>query len=98
MQEYVLTELETKVIFRSQIKTVSIDINELNARFELNERQKKAVEYLAQNGKMTNKEYKAITKLSSVKTAFRDLQELTEKGIIQAEGQKKGRYYTLKIS
>ena len=47
---------------------------------------------------MTNKEYKAITKLSSVKTAFRDLQELTEKGIIQAEGQKKGRYYTLKNS
>jgi len=94
MPEYVLTELETKVIFRSQIKTVSIDINELNTKFELNERQKKAVEYLVQNGKMTTKEYVRLSS-TSLRTTRRDLMELTNKKIIQFTGAAKTGYYTL---
>lgn len=93
---YELNEIETQVTFKSQIKTISIDINKLNTKFELNERQKKAIEYVIKNSKITNQEYKEINNISSNKTAFRDLNELVSKGVLEPIGEKKGRYYTLK--
>ncbi len=93
--EYVLAEVETKVIFRSQIKTVTIDINELNAKFELNERQKKAVEFVIEKGRITNKEYQILTN-SIKKTVTRDLQELVVKNLLKKVGTTgKGTYYTI---
>lgn len=46
----------------------------------LNERQVKAVLYVKKNGKITNKEYQELTKISR-QTATIDLSELTEKSI-----------------
>lgn len=43
----------------------------------LNDRQLKAVEYVKEKGKITNKEYQELNKVSKV-TAFRDLTELIE--------------------
>ena len=61
----------------------------------LNERQKKAVDYITEKGKITNQEYKEINNLDSDKTAFRDLVKLVSTGIIESHGEKKWRYYTL---
>lgn len=62
---------------------------------ELNERQRKAIDYLRAYGKITNKEYMQVNPNITVRTAFNDLSGMVEKGIIKAAGEKKYRYYTL---
>ena len=63
---------------------------------KLNERQKKAIEYLRKNKKITNKEYRKINPDISDRTALKDLMDLTEKKVIFAEGIKKYRHYILR--
>jgi len=60
---------------------------------ELNERQKKAFEYLKKHGKITNREYREINRGISESTALRDLEELTEKNLVVRKGTgRKTRY------
>ncbi len=60
----------------------------------LNERQIKAVEYVKKNRKITNSDYQKLCEVSE-RTALRDLDELSAKGILQKKGEKKGTYYEL---
>ncbi len=61
----------------------------------LNKRQVKAVLYLKDNSKITNKEYQEINDTSE-RTASRDLSDLVEKGIITSSDIKgAGAFYTL---
>jgi len=63
---------------------------------EINERQKKAIEYLKEKGHITNKEYQNICNTDRV-TAFRDLKDLVRKEIIKKIGKTgKWTYYELK--
>lgn len=63
----------------------------------LNERQIKAVMYVKDKGKITNKEYREIVKVSKP-TASRELAILIDKNILEQHGiTGKGTYYTLKI-
>lgn len=62
----------------------------------LNERQNKAIQYLREHNKLTNKEYRQINQGISNKTAWRDLNGLIEKNIIVAYGNRKQRYYVLR--
>jgi len=62
----------------------------------LNERQKKAVEYLLKNKKITNKEYRELNPNISDRTALNDFNDLVERGIITAIGVRKYRYYILR--
>ena len=59
---------------------------------KLNERQKKAAEYIKQNGRITTKEYIILNK-TSVITAKRDLTDLKKKKIIKFIGSAKTGYY-----
>ena len=52
---------------------------------ELNERQIKAVIYAKENGKITNKEYQELNKVSK-RTATRDLEILVKKNIVLQRG------------
>jgi len=63
---------------------------------DLNERQKKAIDYIKKHGKITNREYQSICCNVSRKTLSRDLQELVEQDLIKPLGDKKGIYYLLK--
>lgn len=63
---------------------------------ELNERQKKAIEYLLKNKKITNTDYRELNLNISDRTALNDLNELMKKNIIAAKGEKKYRYYILR--
>lgn len=79
------------VIFRKDVYT-----EEYLKKLGLNERQIKAVFYVKEKGKITNKEYQ---KLCGVKKrqATNDLKELESKGIFERIGTTgKGVYYTLK--
>lgn len=63
---------------------------------ELNERQQKAIKYLRLKGKINNREYQIICSTNRV-TAFRDLSDLAEKGLIEMIGRTgKWAYYCLK--
>jgi ATP-dependent DNA helicase RecG len=63
---------------------------------KLNERQRKAVEYLLKHKRITNKEYREINPYITDRTALTDLNDLVKKDIIAAKGEKKYRHYTLR--
>jgi ATP-dependent DNA helicase RecG len=66
------------------------------AELNLNERQLKAVSYVKEKGRITNKEYQEMFKVSR-ETASRDLAELSEKGLFENSGSKgAGSYFKLK--
>ena len=70
--------------------------NEANLRkLGLNERQIKAVMYVKEKGKITNKEYTELNRISR-QTATRDLTEMVEEKIFILSGKgKRNLYYGL---
>lgn len=75
-------------IFKKRHETNILEINNLN------ERQKKAIVYLRENGKITNKNYQDINQVSR-ETASRDLAQLLENGILKSSGIKgAGSFFT----
>lgn len=64
----------------------------------LNERQIKAVLYVAENGSITNSQYQKLSDVARI-TATRDLRELVEKGVLISSGTKgAGSSYRLAIA
>ncbi|MCK4492103.1 MAG: hypothetical protein KAU03_05730 [Candidatus Altiarchaeales archaeon] len=61
---------------------------------ELNERQEKALEYLKDHRRITNREYQGINKTSR-ETAKRELSDLVKKGILKQIGSGRGTFYQL---
>jgi ATP-dependent DNA helicase RecG len=61
----------------------------------LNERQRKAIEYLRTHGRITLGVYKQLFPTITRKTAYRDLKIMEKLGLIKSVGKKKGRYYVL---
>lgn len=66
------------------------------AKLGLNDRQLKAVNFVREKGKITNKEYQELNETSD-RTALRDLENLTELNIFVKDGKKKGTSYKLKF-
>ena len=62
----------------------------------LNVRQVKIVEYLQNEGIVTNSTYRELYNVSE-KTAYRDLEKLTQLEILRKEGEKKGTVYVLNV-
>ena len=60
----------------------------------LNERQIKAVLFVKEKEKISNKEYQTLNNVS-YKTAYRDIEKLVEMSIFEKKGEKKGTYYIL---
>jgi ATP-dependent DNA helicase RecG len=83
--EYELSEVETKVIFRSSGKAIVIsEIEKLGV--ELNERQRKALIFVLEKGFITNRSYQELNDVGK-KTAYLELSGLTKKGLIIATGK-----------
>jgi predicted HTH transcriptional regulator len=61
---------------------------------ELNERQIQILEYLQINQKVTRRKYAKIMDVSFM-TAYRDLNELLDKGYIKQKGVGRGTFYVL---
>jgi ATP-dependent DNA helicase RecG len=62
----------------------------------MNERQAKALAYLRENGRITNREYRRICPGVSPETLRLDLVDLAARGLVLKIGAKKGTYYILK--
>ncbi len=71
--------------------TTETDLKELG----LNERQVKAVIYVKENGRITNKEYRELTGLSDEGSRI-DLRELVKKGLLQIKSRGRNTYYVFK--
>ena len=66
---------------------------EVMATLGLNERQKKSVSYVRQEGRISNTIYQTLTGVAK-RTAHRDLTELVEKGVFRRVGKTgKGTFY-----
>ena len=64
----------------------------------MNERQLRAVAYVQENGRITNREYRSVCPDVSTETLRLDLVDLVERGLLLKIGAKKGTYYILKKS
>ena len=62
----------------------------------MNERQLKALNYVHEQGNITNREYQALCPNVSSETLRLDLKDLVERGILLRIGAKRGTYYILK--
>ncbi len=62
----------------------------------MNERQLKALNYVREQGSITNREYQALCPSASSETLRLDLKDLVDRGILLRIGAKKGTYYILK--
>jgi ATP-dependent DNA helicase RecG len=62
----------------------------------MNERQLKALNYVREQGSITNREYQALCPHVSSETLRLDLKDLVERSILLRIGAKKGTYYILK--
>lgn len=61
-----------------------------------NHRQAKALQYIRENGSITNREYRGLIDGVSAETLRLDLVDMVEKGILIKVGSKKGTHYILK--
>ncbi|MBM4431382.1 MAG: DeoR family transcriptional regulator [Chloroflexi bacterium] len=64
------------------------------AALGLNERQQGAIVYLREQGRITNREYRSLFEVS-YDTAYRDLRDLLEKGLVKRQGKGRATYYVL---
>jgi ATP-dependent DNA helicase RecG len=62
----------------------------------MNERQARALAYVQQHSRITNREYRTLCPDVSAETLRLDLVDLVERGILLKVGAKKGTYYILK--
>jgi ATP-dependent DNA helicase RecG len=62
----------------------------------MNERQAKALAYVQEQGRITNREYRTLCPDVSAETLRLDLADLVERGVLIKIGAKKGTYYILK--
>lgn len=62
----------------------------------MNERQAKALTYVQEHGRITNREYRKLCPDLSPETLRLDLVDLVDRGILLKVGAKKGTYYILK--
>jgi ATP-dependent DNA helicase RecG len=62
----------------------------------MNERQIRALQYVQQYGRITNREYRELCPDVSPETLRLDLVDLVDKGLTLKIGDKKGTYYILK--
>lgn len=92
---YEIDSIQTKVIFKSQVKDVTVVEIEEKALEELNERQRKAVEYIKEKGSITKGKYMGINKISH-KTAYEELKEMVDKNIILRQGKGRATIYSFK--
>jgi ATP-dependent DNA helicase RecG len=62
----------------------------------MNERQKRAIAYVYENGRITNREYQNLCPDVSAETLRIDLADMVDKGLLIRIGDKKGTYYILR--
>ncbi|MCK4472037.1 MAG: DeoR family transcriptional regulator [Anaerolineae bacterium] len=66
------------------------------SHLDLNQRQEKALTYLLEKGRITNREYQELCPDVSSETIRRDLADLVSKNVLLKIGRKRATYYIFK--
>lgn len=97
--EYFTSGLALELVkVKDKIRKLSIDSRikiKRGQKVLLSERQIKIVEYVSENGNVRMGELRGLFPMVSEDTVLRDLQSLTESGIIRKHGKTKGAFYQL---
>ena len=92
---YEFHPLETKIIFDSPIQeSTYVEIDDISE--QLNERQKNAFSYVQRHGQIATREYAEINHISP-RTAYTELKDLADKGLLTAVGKGRGIRYVRKM-
>lgn len=92
---YKMHPIETKIIFESPVGVSTlIEIEDISRK--LNERQKKALDYVYRRGFITRREYMELTSIGHT-IAHRELNDMVEKGFFVREGKGRGVKYLVRI-
>ena len=92
---YEFHPLETKIIFDSPIQeSTYVEIDDISE--QLNERQKNALFHVQKSGQIATREYAEINHISP-RTAYTELKDLTDKGLLTAVGKGRGIRYVRKM-
>jgi len=73
-----------------------VDRIQLEFGDRLNDRQLRAVRYLGEHERITNRSYQQLCPGVSPETLRLDLRDMVEKGILLKVGSKRGTYYVVK--
>ncbi len=93
---YAFHPLQTTIIFDSPIQeTTYIEIDDISE--QLNERQRNAFFYVQRHGQITTKKYVEINHVSR-QTAYAELTDLTNKGLLTVVGKGRGTKYVRKVT
>ena len=93
---YAFHPLQTTIIFDSPIQeTTYIEIDDISE--QLNERQRKAFFYVQRHGQIATKKYVEINHVSR-QTAYAELTDLTNKGLLTVVGKGRGTKYVRKVT
>lgn len=92
---YEIDPVQTKVIFKSQVKDITVIEIDETIMSQLNERQKKAVAYVKEKGSIKREEYIKINNISHT-IASKELKNLTKKNIFKTTG--KGKYLKYELT
>jgi len=91
---YELHPVETKLVFKSQIKeSTTVELRE-DALRGLNERQKKVIEYIRKNMEISRKSYLSFANISP-RQANKDLKDMVRKKIIMQIGKGRSARYVV---
>ena len=88
--------------FEAQPYSVSVTLRNVRERppsqwpESMNERQMRALKYIEENGRITNREYRALFPDVSPETIRLDLVDMVSRGLLLRIGDKKGTFYILK--
>ncbi len=66
-----------------------------NGQIALTERQMRIVEFINQNGKITNRDVMGMFKFSSNKSAFTEIMKLVDMKVLKSEGKGRSKHYVL---
>ncbi len=64
-------------------------------RLLINDRQKKALEYVEKHERITNREYRGVFPEITSRTVLNDLNDLADKKLLWKRGETKGTYYII---
>jgi ATP-dependent DNA helicase RecG len=78
------------------IPTADVQVASGDTTMTVNERQARAIQYIRDHGRITNRDFQVLCPNVTPETLRIDLSDLVDKSVLMRVGEKKGTYYILK--
>jgi ATP-dependent DNA helicase RecG len=78
------------------IPSADVQVTSPTGTMTVNERQARAIQYIRDHGRITNKDFQLLCPNVTPETLRTDLSDLVEKNVLMRVGEKKGTFYILK--